>query len=75
MSWKDGSSPAKSTRCIVASSHGLTVDEALARIMEVDRLLGDVAERRKEYRKILTDVRRLGYHDGGEDERCSGSWS
>ena len=51
----------------MTSRYGLTVDQGVARIMEVERI-PDEAERRKEYRKILRDVRQLGYHDGGEEE-------
>lgn len=52
----------------MSSRHGLTVDEALARIMEAERIDNEL-ERRQAIRKILNDVRSLGYWDGGEDER------
>lgn len=54
----------------MTSRYGLTVDEALARLMAAERI-ADESERRKEYRKILSAVRQLGYHDGGDDEHYS----
>jgi hypothetical protein len=58
----------------MTSHYGLTPDQALARVMLAERI-PDEAERRAEYRKILHDVRLLGYHDGSEEERLSGDWS
>lgn len=54
----------------MTSRYGLTVDQALARIMELDRML-DQEDRRVQIRAILGQVRSLAYHDGGEDERFS----
>ena len=50
----------------MSSRHGLTVDEALARVMEAERI-SDEAERREEIRRILDKVRTLGYYAGAED--------
>jgi hypothetical protein len=58
----------------MAVNYGLTVDQGVARLMLAERIT-DEAERRAEYRKILGGVRALGYGDGGEEERVSGSWS
>jgi hypothetical protein len=58
----------------VPSRYGLTVDEALARVM-VAECIPDEAERRREIREILHEVRSLAYHEGSEEERCQGSWS
>jgi hypothetical protein len=55
----------------MSSVFGLTVDEALAQIMVAERIENE-AERRAEIRKILTEVRSLGYHKGTEDARCDG---
>jgi hypothetical protein len=55
----------------MTSQRGLTVSQALPRIMEIERI-PDEAERRREYRSLLARVRSLGYHDGSEEERCSG---
>lgn len=52
----------------MSSRFGLTVDEALAQV-ESARRITDEEERRRVISKILNDVRLLGYHDGGEDER------
>lgn len=54
----------------MASQFGLTVDDALERLLAAERIKDD-AERRREYWKILGDVRLLGYHDGSEEERFS----
>jgi hypothetical protein len=57
----------------MSSRYGLTVDEALARVMEVERI-SDEAERRVEYCKILSNVASLSYHNGGEAEWDSPWW-
>ena len=55
----------------MTSRYGLTPDQGLARIMELDSML-DQEKRRAEIRSILAKVRSLGYHDGSEEERVSG---
>jgi hypothetical protein len=50
----------------MTTTYGLTVDQALARLMVAERIT-DEAERRREYRKILNDVRSHGYHEGSDD--------
>jgi hypothetical protein len=57
----------------MSSRFGLTVDEALARTIEAERI-SDEAERRKEIRRILDRVRSLGYYDGIEEERTNHDW-
>jgi hypothetical protein len=48
----------------------MTVDQALARIMELHRMPPTEAEMRQQLRRILNDVRSGGYREGGDDERC-----
>lgn len=50
------------------------MDEALDQIEAASEII-DAIERGQEFRKILSHVRALGYHDGSEEERCQGSWS
>lgn len=54
------------------SRYGLTVDEALPKIIELVRLrpVDDVL--RAELRGILNQVHSLAYRDGGDDERYAG---
>ena len=47
----------------MTSNFGLTVEQALARLMEAGRITDD-RERREEYRKILNGVHSLSYHEG-----------
>jgi len=54
----------------MSSRYGMTVDQALARIMELPPSMPD-QERRAEIRRILGKVRSLAYTDGGDDERYS----
>lgn len=57
----------------MTSKYGLTPDQALARIMELDKQR-DMPEvdRRRAYRSILTKVQSLAYHEGSEEERVGG---
>lgn len=57
----------------MTSRYGLTVDQAMARLKEAERITDEFL-RLTEYQKILNGVRSLGYHDGSEEERCQGSW-
>jgi hypothetical protein len=54
----------------MSSRYGLTEDQALAQIMELDDMI-DKDERRRSIYRILAKVRSLGYHDGSEDERIN----
>jgi hypothetical protein len=47
----------------------MTVDQALARIMELHRMPPPDAEMRQRVRQILDDVRSAGYREGGDNER------
>ena len=54
------------------SRYGLTVDEALPKIIELVRIRPGDDVLRVELRHILNQVRSLAYHDGGDDERYGG---
>lgn len=47
----------------------MTVDQALARIMELHKIGPGEDILRKELRKILNYVRAAGYREGTDDER------
>ena len=56
----------------MSSSYGLTVSQALTRIMTAERIRNE-QDRRAEYRKILGEVARLAYRDGSDEERFKDS--
>jgi hypothetical protein len=51
----------------------MTIDKALARIMEAGRI-ADEAERRSEIRKVLQNMDQDSWSRGSDDQRFEDSW-